>query len=64
MEGLDIDTDCSCDRTMAINMAPGSSPGTEDTMALGGSTRYSGLHGPSRGSTLRTNLALVGGQGP
>ncbi|KAL6033000.1 hypothetical protein STEG23_035917 [Scotinomys teguina] len=57
---MDINTDCGCGRPMALDMALGSSPGPDNTMALGGSADDSDLYGPGSSMVLNTNIAQCG----
>ncbi|KAL6079918.1 hypothetical protein STEG23_014370 [Scotinomys teguina] len=55
---VDINTDYSCNWAKDPDMAPGSSPGLEDTMVLGGITDHLDQHGPN------SNMALEPPHGP
>lgn len=48
-----INTDKCCSRAMALDMAPGSSPGLDDTIALGGIAGHLDWHEPNGSMGLK-----------
>ena len=61
---ININTDGDYSRAMDPDMAPGSSTGLVNVMALGGSADYQICMVLTKAQTWKTNMALGGSSGP